>query len=298
IFGDFSPEVRQLSIDEAFLDITGTGGIFGPPEVLARKLKTAVREQTGLTLSVGLASNKYVAKVASGISKPDGLYHVPPGGEEAFMRSLPVEKIWGAGGKTREIFQKRGLKTCEDIHRLSLQNLAVIFGESFGAFLYRAVRGEGAETFETERGSRSMSTERTFPSDLYDNFIIESALLDISETLMWRLLREGRHARTVQVKIRYRDFSTELGRESSPEPVVSLNDLYARVLALFRKKYQPGRGLRLIGAGLMNLEEGPRQQELFSPAAEKERRLEKAILDINKRFPNAALRRFRSRLSD
>jgi DNA polymerase-4 len=298
IFGDFSPEVQQLSIDEAFLDIGGTEKLFGPPELLAAKLKAAVREKTGLTVSAGIAANKYLAKIASGMSKPDGLFLIPPGTGEAFMRSLPVGKIWGAGEKTQEIFRKRGLKTCEDLYRLSRESLSAIFGEAFGDFLYRAVRGEGAENFDAGRGSRSMSTERTFPYDLYDKFAIESVLLDISETLMWRLLGEGRHARTVQVKIRYRDFSTELGRESSPGPVVSLNDLYARVLALFRKKYQAGRGLRLIGAGLMNLEEGPRQQELFGLAGEKERKLEKVILDINKRFPGAALRRSRSRLSD
>jgi DNA polymerase-4 len=298
IFAEFSPEVQQLSIDEAFLDITGTEGLFGPPEILAAKIKATVREKTGLTLSVGIASCKYIAKIASGMSKPDGLWEIPPGTEESFMRSLPAGKIWGAGEKTQEIFRQRGIRTCEDIYRLSRDSLRAVFGRAFGDFLYRAVRGEEVETFETPRGSRSISTERTFPYDLYDSFVIESALLDISETLMWRLLGEGRRARTVQVKIRYEDFSTELVRESSPDPVASLNDLYFRVLALFRKKYQGGRGLRLIGAGLMNLEEGPRQQELFDAAGEKERRLEKAILDINRRFPNAALRRSRSRLSD
>jgi DNA polymerase-4 len=298
IFGEFSPEVQQLSIDEAFLNITGTERLFGPPEILAGKIKAAVREKTGLTVSVGIASNKYIAKIASGMSKPDGLFRISPGGEESFMRSLPAGKIWGAGEKTQEIFREHGIRTCEDIYRLSKGNLSAIFGGAFGDFLYRAVRGEGVEAFETERGSRSMSTERTFPYDLYDSFTIESVLLDISESLMWRLLEEGRYARTVQVKIRYRDFSTGLAQESSPNPVGSLNDLYARVLALFRKKYQSGRGLRLIGAGLTNLEEGPRQRDLFDANAEKERKLEKAILDINTRFPNAALRRSRSRLSD
>jgi DNA polymerase-4 len=298
IFAEFSPEVRQLSIDEAFLDITGTEGLFGPPEVLAAKIKAAVRKETGLSLSVGIASGKYIAKIASGLSKPDGLLRIPPGMEESFMRSLPAGKIWGAGEKTQEIFRQRGIRTGEDIHRLSRDSLGAVFGRAFGDFLYRAVRGEEVETFESPRGARSISTERTFPSDLYESFAIESALLDISETLRWRLLGEGRQARTVQVKIRYEDFSTELARESSPDPVASLNDLYLRALALFRKKYQSGRGLRLIGVGLMNLEDDPRQQELFDDAGEKERRLEKAILDINRRFPNAALRRFRSRLSD
>ncbi|MDR0641436.1 MAG: DNA polymerase IV [Treponema sp.] len=298
ILGDFSPEVQQLSVDEAFLNITGTEKLFGPPETLAAKVKAAVRKKTGLTVSVGIASNKYIAKIASGMSKPDGLFRIPPGAEETFMRSLPAGKIWGAGEKTQEIFREHGIRTGEDIYRLSRDSLSAIFGRAFGDFLYRAVRGEGVETFETERGSRSMSTERTFPYDLYDSFTIESVLLDISESLLWRLLGEGRHARTVQVKIRYGDFSTALIQESFSNPVDSLNDLYTRVLALFRKKYQSGRGLRLIGAGLMNLEDGPRQQDLFDAGAEKERKLEKAIMDINRRFPNAVLRRSRSRLSD
>ncbi|MDR1970299.1 MAG: DNA polymerase IV [Treponema sp.] len=298
IFGDFSPEVRQLSVDEAFLDISGTEKLFGPPEALAKKLKAAVREKTGLTVSVGIASNRYIAKIASGMSKPDGLFLIPPGGEEAFMRSLPVGKIWGAGEKTQEIFRKHGLKTGEDLYRLSPGTLSAMFGKSFGNFLYRAVRGEGAESFDSERGEGSMSAERTFPYDLYDRFAIESALLDICESLIWRLLGEGRQARTVQVKIRYKDFSSVLARESSPNPVVSLNDLYARALALFRKKYQDGRGLRLLGAGLMNLEEGPRQKELFGAQDEKERNLEKAILEINRKFPSAALRRSRSKLPE
>jgi DNA polymerase-4 len=300
ILGNFTPNLRQLSIDEAFLDISGTEGLFGPPEILAGKLKAAVREKTGLTVSVGIASNKYLAKIASGLSKPDGLYRVPPGGEEAFMRSLPVGKIWGAGEKTQAIFQKRGFKTGDDIFRLSRESLRAIFGEAFGAFLYRVVRGEAAENFETERGERSMSTERTFPCDLYDPFVIETELLSICESLWWRLLGEELRSRTVQVKIRYKDFSTELGRESSPNPVLSLNDLYARVLALFRKKYRSGRGLRLLGAGLANLEKGdaPRQGDLFGAEGEKERKLEKAILAINKKYPNAALHRSRSRLSD
>ncbi|MDR2177784.1 MAG: DNA polymerase IV [Treponema sp.] len=299
ILGDFSPDVRQLSIDEAFLDITGTEKLFGPPEILAGKLKAAVREKTGLTVSVGIASNKYVAKIASGLSKPDGLYRVAPGAEEAFMRSLPVGKIWGAGEKTQAIFRNHGFKTGDDLFRLSRAGLSAVFGDAFGRFLYRAVRGEAAENFETERGEHSMSAERTFPHDLYDPFAIETALLDMCESLWWRLLGEELRSRTVQVKIRYRDFSTELGRESSPHPLVSLNDLYARVLALFRKKYRSGRGLRLVGAGLANLEKGdtPRQGDLFG-AGEKERNLEKAIFEINKKFPGAALRRSRSSLSD
>jgi DNA polymerase-4 len=305
IFRDSSPMVQQLSIDEAFLDITGTEKLFGPFEETAKKLKERVRGDTGLTVSVGLASNKYVAKIASGMSKPDGLFIIPPGEEEKFMLSLPVGKIWGAGNKTQELFRKHGFKTCEDIHGLSLNVLVSIFGKAFGKFLYLAVRGEAVETFDEEQGSHSMSNERTFEYDLYDEFAIETALFDICQGLIWRLLSARWQSRTVAIKIRYEDFSTEGARETVPNPVRTIDDLYERVLALFRKKYQPGRGVRLIGAGLMNLEaeSGGGQQELFGPDApggegEKERRLEETIFKINKKFPQAALHRGRTHLNE
>jgi DNA polymerase-4 len=294
IFADFSPEVQQLSIDEAFLDISGMESLCGPSKTIAEKLKERVRRETGLTVSIGIASNKYIAKIASGMSKPDGLFAISPGGEEAFMRPLPVGKIWGAGPKTQELFKKFGLKTCDDIYRLSAAALESIFGKAFGAFLYRAVRGEGAASFDEERGTHSMSAERTFDYDLYDDFAVETALLDICQTLIWRLLENRWQSRTVALKIRYSDFTTEGVRETSSLPVSNLDDLYRRVVNLFRKKYRPGRGIRLLGAGLLNLEaNGVRQCDLFGAADEKERRLEEAILAINQKFPDAALKRGR-----
>ena len=299
IFGDFSPNVEQLSIDEAFIDITGTEALFGPPTEAAKKLKERVRQETGLTVSVGLASNKYIAKIASGISKPDGLFEVKGGEEEKFMRALPVKKIWGAGDKTQETFQKHGFKTGDDIYRLSVETLASMFGNAFGNFLYRAVRGEPAETFEREHGSHSMSTERTFAYDISDVFVIETALLDICETLIFRLLSERVESATVSLKIRYGDFTTENTQKTFADPVLTLNDLYRHILDLFHKKYQKGRGVRLIGAGLGNLTEGnsAHQADLFGGEKEKERRLEESILKINSKYPDASLRRGRSILS-
>ena len=299
IFGDFSSSMEQLSIDEAFLDISGTERLFGPPQVTAKKLKERVFAETGLTVSAGIASNKYVAKIASGLSKPDGLFVIAPGEEEKFMRSLPVGKIWGAGEKTQELFKKYSLKTCDDIYSLSGEALASMFGNAFGTFLYRAVRGESAETFDRERGSHSMSTERTFEYDLYDEFAIETVLLDICETLIFRLLSERVQSATVSLKIRYSDFSTEGIQETYQNPVFTLNDFYGHVLDLFHRKYQKGRGIRLIGAGLMKLEaeSSARQGDLFAEGNEKERRLEEAILSINTKHPGAALRRGRSALS-
>jgi DNA polymerase-4 len=298
IFADFSPGVQQLSIDEAFIDITGMESLFGPPHVVAQKIKKRVHEETGLTVSVGGSSNKYLAKIASGMSKPDGLFIIPPGGEESFMRALPVGKIWGAGSKTQEVFRKHGFKTGDDLYRLSLEALTALFGKAFGLFLYRAVRGEGAAAFDEERGSHSISSERTFPLDLYDEFEIETALFDICQTLMWRLLSGNWQSRTVSIKIRYGDFTTEAARETAPEYITTLNDLYDRLLGLFRRKFlsgKQGRGLRLLGAGLLNIENSSlRQGDLFDEKTEKAVKLEKTILDINEKFPNAALHRARA----
>jgi DNA polymerase-4 len=300
VFRDFAPDVRQISVDEAFLDITGTEKLFGPPALAGAGLKKAVREKTGLTVSLGLASNRYVAKIASGISKPDGITVVAPGEEEAFMLALPVTKIWGAGHKTQEQFKRQGFKTCADIHRLTLKNLQAIFGEAFGLFLHRAVRGEAAQAFDGIPASRSISAERTFPYDLYDAFAIETALFEICETLMFRLLDQNWRSKTVSIKIRYDDFSTESAQETFPRPVFGINELFDHLSALFRRKYRAGRGVRLIGAGFLNPESADalRQGELFDEPNEKEGALDKYILEINKKFPNAALRRGRSLMAD
>ena len=298
IFGDFSPEVEQLSIDEAFLDITGTEKLFGPYAETAKRLKERVLNVAGLTVSTGLASNKYVAKIASGMSKPDGLFIVSAGEEEKFMRALPVKKIWGAGDKTQELFNKYGLKTGEDIYRLSIETLVSMFGNAHGNFLCRAVRGEAAESFDRERSSRSMSAEHTFAYDQFDEFAIETALLGICETLIFRLLSGSSQSATVSLKMRYSDFTTETVQETFRDPVLTLNVFYRRVLGLFHRKYQKGRGIRLIGAGLMNLEtkNKTRQMDFFDQGSDKERRLEESILKINEKHPGAAVHRSRSAL--
>ena len=293
IFAEFSPVVRQLSIDEAFLDITGTEKIFGPPVEMAKKLKNRIREETGLTVSTGLASNKYLAKIASGIQKPDGLCFIAAGDETKFMLDLPVDKIWGAGKKTQEVFAKHGLKTCRDIYNLSRGALHSIFGNGSGDFLYHAVRGEEAESFETIRGSHSMSTERTFAYDLFDEFEMETHFLQMAEELFFRLLEEGNQSKTVFVKLRYgKDFTTVSARETRDQPVSTLNEFYDRLIGLFRNKYKKGQGIRLLGAGFGNIEDRTdySQNDLFDAPVKKEQNLEKTILEINTRFPGAVKR--------
>ncbi len=295
IFRGYSPDVDQMSVDEAFVDLTGTEVLFGEPAETARRLKKEVREKTGLTVSAGLAGSKYIAKIASALSKPDGFCEVKAGSEEKFMLSLPLNKIWGIGPKTLRRINEAGIFTARDIYEKSEDLLCVLFGSSTGTFLYNAVRGKEAETFSRDASSRSLSAETTFSYDLTDTYTAETALMELSHTVMFRLLREGCTSRTVMVKLRYDDFSTVSVRETSSSDITSVDDLYARVCSLFERKYEKGRSIRLLGVGAENLEDtaAPRQQELFDFGENKKRAVEKAIVNLEKKHPEVKIHKAR-----
>ncbi|WP_191013673.1 DNA polymerase IV [Treponema zioleckii] len=265
IFKEYSPDIHQISVDEAFIDLTGTERLFGPAEETAKRLKKEIKEKTGLTVSVGVASTKYVAKIASGLKKPDGLCVVPFGKECDFMLSLPLEKLWGAGTKTLARLRQFGILTTRNIYERSLPLLQSIFGKAGGLFLYNAVRGNESEDFNQETKSRSISAENTYTYDLTDSEAIETALLQLCHTVMFRALKEKLRSKTVALKIRYEDFSTFTAQDTRERDVSSIEDFFERVKALFFKKYQNGMGIRLLGVGLQNVEDStkPRQQELF-----------------------------------
>lgn len=295
ILNRFSPDVQQMSIDEAFMDMSGTERLFGSPEEAARRLKKEVRGETGLTLSIGAASNKYIAKIASGMSKPDGLFIVENGKEEDFMLSLPLKKIWGVGEKTLERITRAGFKTSRDIHKASLNLLHSLFGSCTGSFLYHAVRGCEVETFDTQTKSRSISSEHTFSFDLTDLYTIDTALLELSWELMYRMLTENVRSKTVHVKIRYEDFTTVSIQETSGRFISSADDLFSRAQNLFRKKYEKGHGIRLLGLAAQNIEDtaGEVQSELFDFGEKKKAAVEKAVIQIQKKNPGVRVEKAR-----
>jgi DNA polymerase-4 len=286
VFGEYSDQVQQLSVDEAVLDMGGTERLFGPPAEAARKLKAAVKERTGLTVSVGVGSNKYVAKIASGMQKPDGLFIVPPGGEEAFMLGLPLTKLWGAGAKTLEHLRRNGVRTMEDLHRMSLSRLENIFGKAAARFLYRAVRGEAAEDFDAPAKSRSLSCEETFPLDIRDPEHLRRTLLEMSHRVMFRLMKHRLQGRTIHLKLRYGDFSTESIQETLREDLTTGDQLFEHVTALFDKKYRYGEGLRLLGVGVGKVgpAEGAAQGELFDTGIAKKQAVERTVLELNQKY--------------
>ena len=296
ILRQYSPDVRQLSIDEAFLDMTGTERLFGTPEYTARKIKAAIEEQTKLTVSIGVASTMYVAKIASGLQKPNGLTIIPAGEEVRFMLSLPLGKLWGAGTKTLQRLQNAGFNSTADIYRASEKLLTTLFGNSTGSFLYNAVRGNKNLIFGEEAKNHSISTEKTFDFDLSDRYIIDTALMELAQIILYRLYKENARSRTIALKIRYEDFSTVSIQETSDFPIANTEDLFERCKRLFSKKYESGRGIRLLGVACENVEgnEVPQQKLLFDlENNEKKAKVEAAIYAMQQKHPDLKISKAR-----
>ena len=286
VFADFTPEVQRVSIDEAFLDMTGTERLWGPPESAARLLKDKVRERTGLGISIGIAPNRYVAKIASGLRKPDGLVIVPPEGVEAFMLQLPLAKLWGAGEKTQERFRELGIGSVAELASFSEAQMASFFGKAGGAFLYGAARGgDSGMMGPGEPSSRSMSAETTFERDCSDRECLEDVLMSLSSELAYRLWEEGCKSRGLALKLRLHDFTTLSRRRSRDQYYLSSSEAYKDATILLDKAWDGRTEIRLIGLSFVDLEmEGSGAQgELFADGSERERKAEGAVFEIERK---------------
>ncbi len=294
IFRKYTPDLHQISIDEASLDLTGTEMLFGPPDILAKKIQDEVRKKTDLTVSCGLASTRYLAKLASEVKKPDGFHQIPVGSEEDFMLSLPLKKIWGIGEKTLEKMNRSGFFTTRDVHQKPPELLQMVFGSSLGTFLYRVVRGMEVDE-EKKVHSHSISNETTFPFDLKSIYAVETALMELCLSVMFRLLREKKYSRTVCVKVRYEDFSTVTVQETLSDYITSSDLLYERAKTLLEKKYSQEKGIRLIGVALQNVEESPRAEQgvLFDFGEKKKMAVENAILKLSAKHPETKIQKAR-----
>ncbi|MCR5172627.1 MAG: DNA polymerase IV [Treponema sp.] len=295
IFAEYSPDVQQISIDEAFIDLTGTEKLFGPANETAIKIKKRIFEETALTVSIGLAPTKYLAKLASEVNKPDGFFCIEQGKETDFMLNLPLPKVWGIGQKSLAVLNSKGIYTTKQIYDKSLSLLVSLFGSSFGQFLYNCVRGQELETFNHTIKNHSLSAENTYAWDLHDRNAIDTALLELSHTVVFRMLREKVMSSTVAVKIRYDDFTTVSIQETTDREVATVDDLFERAKLLFYKKYDTNRGIRLLGISLNNTESSlnPRQADLFDFGNEKKRRVEKAILEARQKDPKLKITKAR-----
>lgn len=294
ILSQYSPTVIQMSIDEALVDLTGMEKLLGPPVKVARKVKSEIFEKTRLTVSVGLASTQYIAKIASGMRKPNGFFVVPRGKEEDFMLSIPLEKLWGAGEKTLAKIRAAGFSSISALNKATLQSLQSNFGKACGKFLYNASHGIEDENMGAEPESHSVSAERTFPADLTDRDAIDSRLLEIAQDVMYRLYDAGQTGRTVCVKIRYGDFSTVSVQSTHDEYVSSTDDLFDRAKRLFWSKMKQEKSVRLIGIGVQNVEDEKKLQgELFDLGSEKKKKLDRVIFEMEKKNPSLKIMKAR-----
>lgn len=294
ILSKYSPDVRQISIDEASIEMTGTELLFGEPDKTALKIQKEIFDETKLTVSIGLASNAYLAKLASEVNKPNGFYAIPMGKEENFMLSLPLKKVWGIGTKTLEKLNKNGFFTTKDIHMRSKEFLVSLFGECTGNFLFNSVRG--IETPSKGPSAHSISNEITFPEDITNMYTAETALMELCHSIMFRILKEESFSKTVFLKIRYDDFSTFTAQQTFSEYVTSTDDLFEKLKSIFEKKYENGRGIRLLGAGLENIQgkDAPVQEVLFDFGEKKKQAVENAILKISSKHPEIKIQKART----
>ena len=283
IIKSFAPGFLQVSIDEAFLDLTGMERIYPLPGKAAGMLKNMIFEETGLTVSIGVASSRFVAKLASDFKKPNGLTIVPPGRETELVDRIGLKKLWGIGKATSDALIKKGLTTPEIIRRYPERELISILGEASGKYLYSVTRGIDPGIYQGEAKSHSISTETTFYNDVYGYEALDGYLLYMSQELMFKALDEKTVPRTVGIKLRYGDFTTTTIQETPMMPIYSSSEVYEIAKKLLRKRYS-GEGIRLLGLFLSQLYDGEEieQKDLFGEDMEKRRNLEKTILALSK----------------
>lgn len=247
ILTSVTPIVERVSIDEAFLDVSGAGRRLGGPVRIATEIRRRVREEVGLPASVGVASTKLVAKLASSHAKPDGLLLVPPTAAVAFLHSLPVGSLWGVGEQTAERLADQGIRTVEDLARTPLERLERLLGVTAGRRLLHLAWGRDPRAVEPTREEKSLGTERTFAVDVDDREHVEAVLLDQCVRVAARLRAAGLVARTVSIKIRMADFSTLTRTQTLEGPTDLARALHAAARRLLAGVAIHRDGVRLVG---------------------------------------------------
>jgi len=312
ILEDATPIVEPLSIDEAFLDMTGVasaaaGSARAPRPVatlddgwrVAAWLKARIRDEERLTASVGVAPNKFLAKVASDLEKPDGLVVLPIEEVPARLWPLPVSRLWGVGPKTAARLDKAGLRTIGDVARRPPADLERLCGESWGPHLVELAHGRDDRPVAVDHEAKSISEERTYGDDLRDPDAIDRALLARAEGVGRELRRHGLVARTVHLKVRTGDFTTWTRAHTLPAPTDLAEVIVEAARALLRDRIRLGRkGVRLLGVGVSGIEPvgtgAPAQAEMFAdPAVERARRAARAADAVRARLGDDAITRAR-----
>ena len=291
IFRRFTPLVEPLSIDEAFLDVTGSTRMFGEPEEIARKIKSLVKKEIGLTVSAGVASLKFVAKIASGLNKPDGLTVVPPGKVQEFLDTLPIDMLWGVGTATGKVFATLEVKTIGDLRHIPVDILIAKLGKN-GLHLHQLSQGIDEREVEIKDDVKSIGQEETFAEDVIDDEIAKREILSLSAKVGRRLRKEGVRGKTITLKVKYHDFVQITRSLTILEPTDDGGEI-TKVCYLLLKKTEVGRRpIRLLGISVSQLTSSTAEQlPLFSQdlRMQKNKRLNKALDTIQEKFGDGAI---------
>ncbi|MEX2268729.1 MAG: DNA polymerase IV [Acidimicrobiia bacterium] len=260
ILRSFTPLVEPLSLDEAFLDVAGARRLHGPAPAIAESIRASVHTNTGLTASVGVATTKFLAKIASDVSKPDGLLVVEPGTELEFLHPLPVERLWGVGPATSKKLARFGVRTIGDLAALPEDTITGAVGVAHGHHLHALAWNHDERDVEPEQRTKSIGHEETFPKDVLDRAVLEREVLRFADRVASRLRGAGLVGRTVQLKIRYSDFQTITRSRTLAEPTDLAGDL-ARTGAALLTAVDLGSGVRLLGLSVQQLDTAGAIQE-------------------------------------
>jgi nucleotidyltransferase/DNA polymerase involved in DNA repair len=292
VLRQFTNLVEPLSIDEAFLDITGSIALFGAPVQIAKAIKKQIREATGLTASAGVAPNKFLAKIASDLKKPDGLVVVENDEIEGFLRDLPIARLWGVGPKTEDRLHEMGLHTIGAIRTRTQEDMARALGSNLGVHLHELAQGHDERPVVPNWEPKSVSNETTFEEDTRDRDLLVQTIRRLAESVGRRLRRENYRARKVTLKIRFEPFDTHTRQTSVKRPIDGDEEIARLALGLF-DQFSLERRVRLIGVGtgeIVRPGEESTQMGLFDEP-KKESVIDRTVDKIRERFGDDRIRR-------
>lgn len=296
IFNRFTPLVEPLSLDEAFLDVTHSERLFGSAATIARAIKQAIRQELSLVASVGVAPNKFVAKIASDLDKPDGFVEVSPEEVQAFLDPLPVSRVWGVGQATGRELERLGITTIRQLRQQAEPVLQDRFGK-FGSHLWRLAHGIDERPVVSDAEAKSISNETTFDTDIRQRDTLLAWLMELTEQVCWRLRQHQLYGRTVQIKIRFADFSTITRSHTLEEATQQTSQVWQAVMELFDKAMaRESRPLRLVGVGVSGLADKAQgvqaQADMFEqPKDSRQHQLDEVADAIKSRFGSSGIRR-------
>jgi DNA polymerase IV len=292
VFRSVTPLVEPISLDEAFLDVRGAARRMGTPRQIGEWIRATVEDEQGITCSVGVATTKFVAKLASARCKPDGLLVVPADRVVAFLHPLPVGALWGVGEKTEEVLRRLGLHTVGDIANTPVGTLQRAIGAAAGSHLAALAWGRDERVVVPHEPDKSIGAEETFPVDVDDPAVVTRELLRLSERTAARLRATGQVGRTVSIKIRFADFTTITRAKTLPEPTDVGRTVYETAVGLYEALGLERARLRLVGVRVEGLADaaGVPHQLLLGERESGWREAEQAVDKASRRFGSGAVR--------